>query len=270
MRAGKQISIASSAYSKAIGMAFSKGFILYMIFPLILNVLILVFGIDFVGHYAGRAQEWFSELLNFKAGDFWGAETIGLILSWLVGGLVYVLFLLIFAYTGGYIIVIILTPVFAVLSEKTEQILDGHKSDNPFSLFQFLKDIVRGIRLSVRNFLIETMLAAVFFIVGFIPVIGWLVPIIMFFISAYFFGFSYFDFTNERHNRNYKQSITFVRKYKWAAVTNGALFSVVLFIPVIGVSLSAFIAVISVIAGTITVKELEKAETQNTENVTKL
>jgi CysZ protein len=170
------------------------------------------------------------------------------------------LFIIIFAYTGGYLIIAILSPVFAMISEKTEKVVLNQDIDYPFDFRQLIKDIFRGIRLALRNFLIESALMIIFFIIGFIPVIGWFVPIVMFLISSYFFGFSYFDFTDERRKRNAQQSIRFVRKYKWAAIVNGSLFSVVLFIPFIGVALSAFIAVISVVAGTITVIEIEKNE----------
>lgn len=261
MTAGKQISLALSSYSRAFAIVFSKKFIAWLLAPLVLNIVLFWIGFDIVGDYAAQAKHAFSEAINFKAGDFWAAETIGIILSWLVGALIYVLFFIIFAYTGGYIVIIILSPVFAMISEKAEKQILNQDFNYPFSFKQLLKDIFRGIRLAIRNFLFESLLAIVFFIIGFIPVIGWLGAIFMFFISAYFFGFSFFDFTNERHRRNVKQSILFAQNNKWATITNGALFSLVLFIPFIGVALSAFIAVISVVAGTITVVEIEKHKT---------
>ena len=82
----------------------------------------------------------------------------------------------------------------------------------------------------------------------------------MFFISAYFFGFSYMDFTMERHQLNVKESVMLVRKYKWTAITNGAVFTIFLFIPFCGIAISAFAAVWSVIAGTVSAVEINKIE----------
>ena len=75
------------------------------------------------------------------------------------------------------------------------------------------------------------------------------------------------DYSNERYKRNIKESVTFMRKYKWVAVVNGSLFALVLFIPYIGVALSAFIAVISVIAGTASMVEIKKLEDAETDKI---
>ena len=58
-----------------------------------------------------------------------------------------------YAYLGGYLIIIMMAPVFAIISEKTEQILSGNS--NPFQWAQFFKDIRRGILLALRNLSIE-------------------------------------------------------------------------------------------------------------------
>ncbi len=48
-----------------------------------------------------------------------------------------------------YLFLILGSPLFAYLSEKTEAIMEG--KDFPFSFTQLLKDILRGIRIALRN-----------------------------------------------------------------------------------------------------------------------
>ncbi len=258
MTAWEQIKIGFKSYSLATKLAFSKKFIVFMIFPLLLNVALLWFGLDFISELTEKTQTAFSDYVNIEKGDFWGAEYLKSALSGFIWLVIKILFFVIFAYTGGYIIVIILSPVFSVVSEKTEKYVTGKNIDVAFSVKQLFKDILRGLIISLRNFTIENLIMIVVFIVGFIPVIGFIGPFFMFFVTSYFFGFSYMDLTNERRKRTVKQSVVYVWKYKWVAMANGTFFSLALFIPLCGVSVSAFIAIISVIAGTISMIEIER------------
>ena len=54
-----------------------------------------------------------------------------------------------------FLFLIIGSPLFAYLSEKTEAIMEGR--DFPFSFAQLLKDISRGIKLALRNALWQTV-----------------------------------------------------------------------------------------------------------------
>ena len=244
MKIGKQIGIGFKGYSKAWTLIFKRGFAKYLLFPLLLNIVIFWIGTDYVLELADTARDALINWMNIHEGDFWGAKFLNSAVSGLVTFLIYVLFLIIFVYTGGYIIIIILSPVFSVISEKTEYKLTYGKSNYPFELKQFLKDILRGITLAIRNIIYETFIMIAVFIISFIPVIGWFGTIFMFFISAYFFGFSYMDYTSERKKRTVKESVKFIRKYKWVAITNGSVFSIALVIPYCGVAASAFVAII--------------------------
>jgi len=260
MKAGKQISIGMGAYSTALGILFRNGFLKFLIFPLLLNIALFVFGWELVSQWADKAEKLFTVWVDWKNWDFWGAEFIGKLIPVLVSILIKVLFFVVFTYTGGYIIIIILSPVFSIISEKTEKVISNNFVETKFNFKQLLTDIGRGISLAIRNFVIETAVMTAVFVAGFIPVLGWVGPIVMFFVSAYFFGFSFMDYTNERRQRNAKQSVKFSRKYKWIAISNGAVFSLVLFIPFCGVAISAFIAIVSVMAATISVIEVERIE----------
>ena len=70
-----------------------------------------------------------------------------------------------------YVVVIILSPLLAHLSQKTERILTGNKY--PFDLNQFLRDIKRGIRIALRNFFWQYLFFIIIFLVS---MIGWQDP----------------------------------------------------------------------------------------------
>jgi CysZ protein len=264
MRFGRQIGIGFNGYFKALNLLFTKGFMKYMLFPLLLNILIFSVGLGFIKELAELASDSFVNWIHISKGDFWGAETLGRFSKGLVAVLVYVTFLFIFMYFGGYLIIIILSPVFSFISEKTEHVLTDHAYDYPFSFKQLMIDILRGLGIAIRNVTFETLIMIAVFIGGIIlSFLSWAGVIFMFFVSSFFYGFSYMDYSNERYKRNIKESVKFMRKYKWVAIVNGSLFAVVLFIPYIGVALSAFISVISVIAATVSMVEIRKIEDSN-------
>lgn len=148
-----------------------------------------------------------------------------------------------------------MSPVFSYLSERTEKIKTG--VDYSFSLRQLVKDVLRGVIIAVRNFSIEIILTLLMFILSFIPIIGWFAAIMLFFISAYFYGFSFMDYALERKKLNLRQSVQFMRENKGIVIANGFVFSLCLIIPFCGVSFSSFAAVISVVAGTLAISEME-------------
>jgi len=189
-----------------------------------------------------------------KQAEFWGSGLLKTIMDAFVWLTFKIMFFLLFAYLGGYIIIIIMSPVFSYLSERTEKIKTG--VDYPFSFIQLLKDVLRGIIIALRNFSIELVLTILMFILSFIPIIGWFAAIILFFISAYFYGFSFMDYALERKKLNLKQSVQFMRENKGIVIANGFVFSLCLIVPFCGVSFSSFAAIISVVAGTLAISEI--------------
>jgi CysZ protein len=264
----KQIGIGFKGYFKALGLLFTWKFFRYMFFPLLFNILIFWVGLSVINDFAVDAREWFKEWISLEGAEFWGSGFLKGAVSFLITFLFNVIFLLAFMYLGGYIIIIIMSPLFSIISEKTEHVLTNHAYDYPFELKQLIIDVFRGIGIAVRNIAIETVLLILVFIIGLIlSFISWIGVIFMFFVTSYFYGFSYMDYSNERYKRNVKQSVKFMRKYKWVAIVNGSFFAIVLFIPYIGIALSAFVAVLSVIAATVSMYEIKKKEDEEIDKV---
>jgi len=167
-------------------------------------------------------------------------------LSWLIIFMQIILYLVLLMFYFSlfkYMFLIVGSPLFAYLSEKTEAIIEG--TDFPFSFTQLLKDIVRGIRIALRNMLWQTVYAISIFILAFFPVIGWITPLIALMVEFYYFGFSMLDYSSERHKLSTSQSIAFIGKHKGLAIGNGMVFYMMHLLPVLGWLLAPSYAVIA-------------------------
>lgn len=142
-----------------------------------------------------------------------------------------------------YIWLIVGSPVFGYLSEKTESIIEG--KEFPFSLKQLMKDIARGIRLALRNALWQTVYTISILILSFIPLVGWVTPLLALFVECYYYGFSMLDYSSERHKLSPSQSIEFISKHKGLAIGNGMMFYFMHGLIVIGWVLAPAYAVIA-------------------------
>ena len=132
-----------------------------------------------------------------------------------------------------YLVVIILSPLLAHLSQKTEHKLTGNIY--PFDLGQFLKDIKRGVRIALRNLLWQYLFFLIIFIVSFL---GWKDPksapvfYLIFVIAFYYYGFSFIDYVNERRKLDINESVMFVRHHWGLAIALGGIYSLMILVPV--------------------------------------
>lgn len=254
----KDIQYGIYGYSKAITFIRKNKMKRYFLVPIIMNILMLVFGISMTNELTEGTLNSFQSWADPESWDFWGAaflaDTIGVFI-WLI---LKIFFFLLFAFIGGYIVLILLSPLLAYLSERTEQILN--ETEFPFSWIQLFKDMVRGMIIAVRNFFIEIVAIILLFFLSFIPLVGLLSAPLLFIVSAYFYGFSFLDYTAERRRLKLKDSIFFINRNKGLAIANGSLFAGALLIPIIGLSISGFMAIISTVAATISILEKERNE----------
>jgi CysZ protein len=142
-----------------------------------------------------------------------------------------------------FIFLIIGSPVFAYLSERTESILEGR--DFPFSFPQLFKDMWRGSKIALRNLLWQTVYVLTILILSFIPVIGWIAPLVALLTECYYFGFSMLDYSSERNKLSTMQSIEFISRHKGLAIGNGLVFYLMHLIPILGWLVAPTYAVIA-------------------------
>lgn len=239
------------AYSKAFRFILNNNLARFFIYPLVLNIVLFLFGYSWIISLSDYLKSLIETCLY--SFDFVSQDWFNLTISFILKSILGILYFISFMFFGGYIIVAIMSPVFAIISEKTEEILSGHKQ--AFNFKQFIEDVFRGLFLAVRNSIMQLVAVVILFFVSFIPVIGFITPLVIFLISAYFFGFSFLDYTIERKRYGIKDSVNYMRNNKGLVIGNGFIFALLLLVPLCGVFLSAFVAIVSVVSGTILVEE---------------
>lgn len=142
-----------------------------------------------------------------------------------------------------FLFLIIGSPLFAYLSEKTEAIMEDR--DYPFSFAQLLEDIARGVKLALRNALWQTVYTLSILILSFIPLVGWFTPLIALIIECYYLGFAMLDYSCERNKLSTSQSIEFIGKHKGLAIGNGIVFYLMHAVIIVGWILAPSYAVVA-------------------------
>jgi len=206
-------------------------------------MLLFVTGMYFFVISSNGAVGYLNDIIGI---DRWLQQQKSPFLSFIfmMGGIMVRLILLLFYFSlFKYLFLIIGSPLFAYLSEKTEAILEG--KDYPFNFSQLLKDILRGIRLAVRNGLWQAVYTVSILILSFIPVVGWVTPVFSLLIECYYYGFSMLDYSCERHKLSPSQSIEYIAKHKGLAMGNGMVFYLMHAFPIIGWVLAPAYAVVA-------------------------
>jgi len=121
-----------------------------------------------------------------------------------------------------YLILIIGSPAFSYLSEKTEAIIEG--KEHGFNWPELKKDCTRNIKLALRNCGWQSVYLLALIILSLVPVVGWITPVVALFMECYYFGFSMLDYNFARLGLNPQQSISFIGRHKGLAIGNGLLF----------------------------------------------
>ena len=239
----KEIIIAISAYFKAHRFIIQNKLWKWILIPGIIYALLFVAGIYFFWHSSAYMIEYLLTKVGLKS---WlqKEDTGWLSFIFIFGQIVLQLILMLFYFSWfKYLFLIIGSPVFAYISEKTEAII--LKEEYPFSLKTFMRDILRGIHIALRNLLWQTVYTVSILIVALLPVVGWVTPLLALFNECYYFGFSMLDYTNERKGLSAVQSIDLVSRHKGLAIGNGMVFYLMHTLPVIGWILAPGYAVVA-------------------------
>lgn len=260
----KDISIGFTSFFRAFGFAFGNGMWWMFLAPVLLWFL-LVYGVVVV--LQGPVDElsrWIASLFSIPVDaaasegltGFWNTvkafiegarELIILIVLKLFVG--YVLFSI-----NKYIVLVFLSPMLAYASERTESILTG--KDFPFSTRQFIKDVWRGVLIAMRNGLFElAVIIGCWVATLFFPLLTPFTAVFLFLVSSWFYGFSMFDYVSERRRLRMRDSINALKANRGMVLANGALFGLVMKLPLLGMMLGP---VMASVGATIAVVEKER------------
>ncbi len=239
----KEIVIAIQSYLKAHQFISRHRLWKWILIPGILYMILFCVGMYFFWKSSNGAVTWLSQHIGIEK---WLHRQHSAALSFLfvMGGIMVRLILMFFYFSKfKYLFLVIGSPLFAYLSEKTESIIAG--KEFAFSFPQMLKDMVRSIRLALRNCLWQTVYTVSILILSFFPVAGWITPVISAFVECYYYGFSMLDYSCERHKLSPAESVAFIAKRRGLAIGNGLVFYLMHLIPFLGWVLAPSYAVVA-------------------------
>lgn len=230
---------------------------LYFLYPVVLVALLLLSGFYSAFSLGNYIAGELVDLLTpdqFDTGEEW-LNTVLTVVIWIVkfvAGFIIkaFLFAILIKYIR-YIVLLLCSPMMSLLSERVDEILTGKKYPFVFSLF--IKDVFRGMGVTIRNMLFEMLFIIGCMFIAWIPVIGWFTVPFLWIVGWYFLGFNMMDYTYERKRLRISEGARFTRKHKGIAIGNGMVFSLLLMIPYIGLIIAP---VLSSVAGTLATMEM--------------
>ena len=157
-----------------------------------------------------------------------------------------------------YIWLIVGSPIFSVLSERTASIINGQTTS--FNLKQFTTDVIRGMRMAMRNTFWQTVYILSIIFLSLLPLIGWISPIVAILVECYYYGFSMLDYTCEREKLSASKSIDFIGNHKGLAIGNGIVFYLMHCVLIVGWILAPAYAVIAATISMYEVRENRKID----------
>lgn len=215
----------------------------WIIVPGIIYTILFSAGMLFFWASANDAVNWLSKTIGLEV---WlqkqRSEWINFL--FLMAGMMLRLILVLFYFSlFKYFILIVGAPVFAYLSEKTAQIMEGN--DVVISSRQVVADSFRGIKLVLRNLLWQTVYFLSLLLLALVPLFGWITPLIALFTECFYYGFSMMDYSLQRTRTPRVAGIDFITRYKGLPIGNGLMFYLMHFVVVIGWVLAPAYAVVA-------------------------
>jgi CysZ protein len=215
----------------------------WILIPCIIYTLLFIVGIYYFFISSGNAVTLLSRTIGVEA---WLQKERSEWLSFLflmIGMMLRLVLVFFYFSLFKYLFLIIGSPVFAYLSEKTTSIIEGR--DFPFNFSQLMKDAWRGSKLALRNTVWQTVYIVLLLFLSFIPLFGWITPLIALFIECYYYGFSMMDYSCERNKLSAGASIQFISRHKGLAIGNGLIFYLMHGLIIIGWILAPAYAVVA-------------------------
>ena len=218
----KEIVIAFQSFGEANRFIREHKMYKWIIVPGIIYTLLFIVAMILFGRSANGAVTWLSTQLNIEP---WLEKERNSLLSFLfvmMGIMLRIVLFLFYFSLFKYLILIIGSPVFAYLSEKTEAIIENR--EHHFNWKQLLPDAMRGAKLALRNAGVQTVYMVALIFLSLFPLAGWIAPIIAVLVECYFYGFSMLDYGLARNDFSLPKSIYYSGKHKGLSLGNGIIF----------------------------------------------
>lgn len=187
--------------------------------------------------------EYLSLNLASALENFFKLQEYGSILYIFIKILVWICTVFFYYLVYKSLLLVIISPILGYVSERVETHLTGKKFD--FTFKDNLRFLIRGINIGLKSFFKQMVGTCVVMLLGFIFPINLSIPLLIFIIQGYFTGFSFMDYTLERYNLSPKESLDFLKKQRVYAALCGGIFTLLFFIPVVGIFIAPLITCVA-------------------------
>ncbi len=223
------IKLSLTSYLESWGFLKKHNLLHFFFIPILLSLIILV-SFYFLGN--GIIEGIYNMVSKLFSIDSW-PNWIKVIFEWFITLFIWFTSGLLIYKGLKYMILIILTPLLAILSEKIDSEVTG--TEYPFDMKQLLKDVYQGIYIALRNLSIELFITCLLLtLTYFIPIISPLTTVLMLIVSWYYIGFSFLDLSNERRRVDIKSRVKDIKNKKGLAYGTGIVFNLIFMVPVLG------------------------------------
>lgn len=141
-----------------------------------------------------------------------------------------------------FFILTLLSPINCMLSERIDNEVTGARFDG--GILRILTDLGRAFLLLLFTLILNFTVMAVWAFFAWITGFHALDNIVYFLISAFFVGFSFYDFNLERYGIGFFGTIGFSFEKMSYVLLTGAVFSLIFMLPAVGVLLAPFLVTI--------------------------
>lgn len=201
----------------------------FILIPLIINIVIFSAAIWFG---FSTFESLMDRFLPQPDGDGIWATIVSWV-RWVLWPLFASFILVITYYTFTIVANIIASPFNGLLAEKTEMLALGRPIVEEMSYKEMAIDIARSMLTELRKLLYFIMWFIPVIILGFIPLVQIIAPVVAALYSAWVFAVTYNDYPMANHRIFFKQQLTVLRANRWMAVGFGCAVLLMTLIPVV-------------------------------------
>lgn len=141
-----------------------------------------------------------------------------------------------------FAILTLFSPIYAHLSTKIEEDLSPQAVS--ISWWSIFFELIRMTGVVILLLLFEWLLSILFGIANWLIDLEVLRPAFYYLLSAYFYGYSFYDYSLERHQIRIFTSIAFAKNKAVYVLLTGILFKSMLMIPFVGVIVAPIFATV--------------------------
>ena len=237
-------------YAGAFGFVVRNGMAWMFLVPAMLWVVLSLLILRVISSPVDDLMAWVSEYLALTKGGegAWGGVIaflndatdlfVAIVLKLAVAYLMFTF--------NKYVVLILLSPLLAYASERTEEIITGTR--HPFSWGRWLREMGRGALFAMRNGLLELVLTVMIWVATLLLPLATPVSLILLFaISSYFYGSSMYDYVFERRGMRVRESVAAVNERMGMVLVNGALFNLLMKVPLLGTMFAPILSAVGAV-----------------------